>query len=223
MSGLRVLCDGRLEGREKDETMNQRMIGAIGALMFTGLTATVAHADSKVSPLDRTFAVTVSQANNAEVMTSRLAMQKSGSKKVRTIAMMLIEQHGKAEQALKQVAMAEKIRLPEGTDAEHRAAYRKLQRLSGAAFDRTFVANNVADHYKAIALFNKELNGGNDTQVRSFATTYLPDNETHTQMITALASNYKIPTATKNAGRSASIMRRNRMGSSSSAEMSMHK
>lgn len=182
--------------------MNRMNIAAAGALLLTaGMTTLTAQADSKVSPLDKTFAVTVSQGNNAEIMASRLALQKSSSKRVRGIATMLIQQHGKAETSLKQVAMLESIRLPKGTDEAHRAMYRKLQRLSGADFDRAFIAGNVKDHYKTIALFNKELSNGNDTQVRSFATTYLPDIETHTQMITAVASNYGIPIAIKKADR----------------------
>jgi putative membrane protein len=205
--------------------MNRTNMAAASALLLTAGVAVLpgaAQAQSSVGALDKTFAVTVSQGNNAEVMASRLALQKSTSKKVRTIATMLIQQHGQAEVSLKQVAQLEKIDLPPGTDPAHQAAYKKLKGLSGAAFDKAYITDNVTDHYKTIALFNKELNGGTDTQVRSFATKYLPAIETHTQMITAVASNYGIPIATNNADRSASL-RMEKMGKSSSAEMPTNK
>lgn len=172
--------------------MNKMTFATAGALLLTAM-AGAAHAQSKVSDLDKTFAVTVSQGNMAEVMGSKLALQKSSSKKVRMIATMLIDQHGKAEVALKKTAQLEKVALPEGTDPEHAAMYKKMQGMSGAEFDKAYIAGNVKDHYATIALFNKELNGGTDTQLRSFATKYLPDIETHTKMITSVASNYHIP------------------------------
>ena len=173
--------------------MNKTIVTAAGALALTATLGAAAFAQSKVSDLDKTFAVTVSQGNNAEVMASKLALQKSSSKRVRMIATMLIDQHGKAEGALKKTAQLEKVDLPEGTDEAHKAAYKKLQGLSGEAFDKAYISDNVTDHYKTIALFNKELANGTDTQLRSFATKFLPDIQTHTKMITSLASNYHLP------------------------------
>ena len=171
--------------------MNKMTFATAGAILLTAVG--VAHAQSKVSELDKTFAVTVSQGNMAEVMGSKLALQKSTSKRVRMIATTLVKQHGAAEVALKKTAQLEKVDLPSGTDAEHVAMYKKLQGLSGDAFDKEYIAGNVTDHYKTIALFKKEMDGGTDTQLRSFAAKYLPDIQTHTKMITSLASNYHIP------------------------------
>ena len=178
--------------------MNRINLVAVGAALLVAGSA--AHAQSKSSSLDRMFAVTVSQGNMAEVMSSQLALKKTSSEKVRKIATMLIQQHGQAETSLKKVAAQEKIMLPSGTDAKHREMYKKLEGMSGAGFDKEYIAAQVGDHFKTIALFNKELTGGTDTAIRSFATRYLPDIETHTQMITAVASNYGIPVGSSHSG-----------------------
>jgi putative membrane protein len=175
----------------------KKKIFAVASLV---LVAAAPPVQAAPAGLDQIFAITVSQGNNAEVMASRLALKKSSSKRVRKLANLLAMQHGAAEASLKQVAASEKIHLPAGTDEKHRALYSELQGLSGAAFDRKFIEANVGDHYKTIALFNKEMANGKNTAVRSFATRYLPDIETHTQMITAIASNYHIPVATRDAG-----------------------
>jgi len=170
-----------------------KLISFAAAAML--LTAGAGAANAQVSGIDKTFAITVSQGNNAEVMSSQLALKKSSSVQVRKIAAMLVQQHGQAEVALKQVATMEKIMLPPGTDAKHRAIYRKLSRLSDVAFDRAYIAALVPDHYMTIGLFNKEMTTGTDSQIRSFAAKFLPAIQTHTQMITAVASNYNIPVA----------------------------
>ena len=96
--------------------MNKTTFAAAGAILLTARGSGAAYAQSKVSDLDKTFAVTVSQGNNAEVMASKLALKKSSSKKVRMIATMLVKQHGKAQDALMKTAALEKVKLPPGTD-----------------------------------------------------------------------------------------------------------
>ena len=178
--------------------MNQINLVAVGAVLL--VVGSAAHAQSKSSSLDRMFAVTVSQGNVAAVMSSQLALKKTSSEKVRKIATMLIQQDGQAETSLKDAAAQEKIMLPSGTDAEHREIYKKLEGMSGAGFDKEYIAAQVGDHFKTIALFNKELTSRTDTAVRYFATRFLPDIETHTRMITAVASNYGIPVGLSHSG-----------------------
>ena len=56
--------------------MNKTITAAAGVLALTAtLSGSGAFAQSKVSALDKTFAVTVSQGNNAEMMGSKLALQ----------------------------------------------------------------------------------------------------------------------------------------------------
>lgn len=173
-------------------------IGA-GTLLLLAGTVTAVRAAPADTPnqTDRTFAITVGQGNVAEVQASRLALKKSDNKGVRRVATMLITQHSEAQTALMQAGSRVHVRVPDDTDAAHKAALRKLTRLSGRAFDKAYLKGLVRDHYKTIALFNLELKNGNNSTIHGFAARYLPDIETHTQHITAQASKFGIPTSAR--------------------------
>jgi len=166
----------------------------IGALLMLA-SGTPTHADQKASALDRAFVKTVSQGNNAEIMTSRLALKKSHDKDVRMVADMLLKQHSQAEGALKKVAAACRLDAPAGTDPEHKALFRRLSRLSGPAFDKAFLTAQVHDHYMVLALFKKEMSNGTQSDVRDFAARFLPDIDNHTKVITNVAGNRGVEVA----------------------------
>lgn len=190
---------------------------AIAAALVVMGAAQQARADEKFTPQDKIFVMKASQGNNAEIMSSKLALQKSQDKNVRKVADMLVKEHGEAEDNLKQLASTYKMKIPPGTDPKHEAVYKKLQGMSGAAFDKAYMKGQVKDHYATIAMFKKELDKGNQTEVRSFAVKWLPGIENHTQMITSVASNMGIKTATKTGMTPAKMGRMDKMGGTSAA------
>jgi putative membrane protein len=58
---------------------------------------------------------------------------------------------------------------------------RRLQRLSGAAFDREMATFNIAAHRRAIALFQAQARSG-DRDTAAFASAQLPVLRHHLQM-----------------------------------------
>jgi putative membrane protein len=52
---------------------------------------------------------------------------------------------------------------------EDRAAYEKLSKLSGAAFDQAYAADMVSDHQHDIADFEREAKSGKNPAIRQFA------------------------------------------------------
>ena len=175
--------------------MTRDLTALLGVATIAGTLVGAAHADEEMNSTDHEFVTKVSQGNRAEIKSSELALTKSHDKRVRMIATMLIHQHGKAEKDLKTVAQLHHVSLPAGTDALHRQEYRMLSRMSGPSFDKSFMKGQVRDHNMTISLFNKELEKGNETHVRSFAAKYLPDIQNHTMMIHNVASNLGISVA----------------------------
>lgn len=171
------------------------LTAAMGTVAIISSLVSSAHADEKMNAMDRQFTTKVAQGNIAEIKTSQLALKKSSNKRVRMIATMLIQQHGMSQKDLKSVARLHMVSLPAETDPMHRREYRMLSRMSGTSFDRAYMKGQVRDHNATVALFNKELSGGNETHVRSFAAKYLPDIQNHTGMIHNVASNLGIPVA----------------------------
>jgi len=176
------------------------LTAVMGTMAVISSMATLAHADEKMNATDRQFTTKVSQGNIAEIKTSQLALKKSGNKRVRMIATMLIQQHGVAQKDLKSVARLHTVSIPADTDPMHRREYRMLSRMSGTSFDKAYMKGQVRDHNATIALFNKELSNGNETHVRSFAAKYLPDIQNHTGMIHNVASNLGISVAAPKMG-----------------------
>jgi len=173
----------------------------MASLMVVGmaLAPLAARADEKFNAQDIMFTKMVSNGNYAEIMTSQLALKKSKNKDVRMIAQMLIKDHGVAQKDLKKVAQLNRRDLPQGPNAMQKAEFRKLSGMSGMGFNKEFMKFQVRSHNATVALFKKELEDGNQTQVRSFATKYLPGIESHTEMIHRVASNMGIPVAEKSA------------------------
>lgn len=70
----------------------------------------------------------------------------------------------------------------EARDRQAGAAGRPMESwmsASGAAFDRGFVEAQVKMHQEAIALFEKQANGGTDTDLKAFAQKQLPGLRNH--------------------------------------------
>ena len=56
-----------------------------------------------------------------------------------------------------------------------------LGNLSGAKFDREYTKDQVAGHEAAVAVFQQEIDGGQDADVKGFATQTLPTIKQHLQ------------------------------------------
>jgi putative membrane protein len=70
---------------------------------------------------------------------------------------------------------------------KHRATMNRLEKLSGNAFDRAYMAEMVKDHQKTVALFQREATGGKDPDLRSWASKTVPHLQEHLRMAQDIA------------------------------------
>ena len=160
----------------------------ISGTVISSLALTLTSVALAVSPMDKTFAVKAAQGGIAEVKTSELAIQKTHNKQVLAVAKRMVKEHTAANDELKTVAQDKHMMLPAETDPKHKAAYAKLSRLSGAAFDKAYMAGQEKDHAATVKLFEKEIATGQDKDLSGFASKNLPTIEDHTQMIFQVGS-----------------------------------
>ena len=66
-----------------------------------------------------------------------------------------------------------------------------MSTMSGADFDRAYMASQVRAHRDAVSLFKKEAKSGRDVELKSFAATTLPALEGHLKMATDLSDSLK--------------------------------
>jgi putative membrane protein len=134
-----------------------------------------------VASADRNFVMQAAKGGMAEVALGQMAQHKASSDAVKQFALHMVDDHTKENDELKQLADSKSIALPAAPAPD--ATSRKLQGLSGAAFDSQYMAAMLADHKKTIALFEKESKTGRDSDIKGFAIKTLPTLNDHLQMV----------------------------------------
>lgn len=136
----------------------------------------------QMSSADHRFATEAAQGGLAEVELGHLAVDKGQNEKVKQFGQRMIDDHSKANGELKEIAAKDNIQLPTSINAKDQALKDKLNGLSGAQFDKTYMASMVKDHEKDIAAFQKEADGGTNPDLKSFATRTLPMLQEHLRL-----------------------------------------
>ena len=139
-------------------------------------------------PEDESFAKDAAVAGMAEVELGKLAATKASDAGVQDFGRRMQADHGKANDELKGIAKTEGITLPTGLDAEHRALYDRLSKLSGSEFDKEYMKAMVDGHTKVAAKLEREADQGQDARLRDFARKTLPTVQDHLSMAKSLAA-----------------------------------
>jgi putative membrane protein len=153
--------------------MNRRIIIAVTAALLGSVS--VAAAAQKAN---QKFIEHAIQGNLAEIQMGQLAQQNGQSDDVKSYGKMLVTDHSASNEQAKKVAEQIGVTPPSEPNAKQRAMHAKMSKLSGAAFDRAFAKDMVADHKKDIADFKKEAKKKNDPAAE-FASETLPTLEKH--------------------------------------------
>jgi putative membrane protein len=147
-----------------------------------------AGADAKAATLsggERKFMEKAAAHGLAEVELGRLAQDKATREEVKQFAQRMVQDHGKANEELKQVASAKGVELPAAPDKSHQKKMEKMQKLSGDQFDREYMKDMVKDHKNDVSEFRKQAKGAKDSQVKEFAAKTLPTLEEHLKLAQA--------------------------------------
>jgi len=131
---------------------------------------------------DQEFVTKASAAGLAEVNAGLLAAKNASDAGVKKFAQQMVDDHSKANKEL--LALADRLRLRAASkeDADHERMAAKLLKLSGAEFDREYMAGQVKDHDEAVALFEKQAKGGSDKDLKAWAEKTLPTIKHHHKM-----------------------------------------
>lgn len=137
---------------------------------------------------DSKFMMMAAMSDMNEISASNAALSKSSNEEVKKFAQMMVDDHTKASEELKPIAMSKNVMLPTDTDAKHKAAMEKMSAMSGDGFDKEYIKMMVKDHEKAVALFQKEADTGKDAEAKAFAAKTLPTLQGHLEMARSMMS-----------------------------------
>jgi putative membrane protein len=126
-------------------------------------------AAGKADMADHHFVKEAAQGGMAEVQLGQLAVDKASNSKVKEFGQRMVTDHGKAGDELKSLAASKNITLPTTLSAKDQALKDRLSKLSGATFDRTYMAEMVKDHQADVAAFHKAATTAHDSDIKAWA------------------------------------------------------
>jgi putative membrane protein len=135
-----------------------------------------------------------------EVEAGKLAADKGTDPDVKAFGQKMVDDHSKANDKLKQLAADKGVKLPTELGMMDKHSMEKLQKATGADFDRLYVSEMVKDHKKDVSDFEHESKAAKDSDVKAFASDTLPTLQQHLSMVEATAT--KIGASTKHATKS---------------------
>lgn len=136
-----------------------------------------------LSKSDQNLMRQIAYANLAEIEAGKLAQSKSKNEQVRTFAQQMIDDHTKAQGELQQLADSKGVKLPTEPDSKHKNALKKMNTLSGAAFDKSYMKQGgVSDHQNTHNLLQSAEKKATDPELKALAQKMLPTVDQHLKM-----------------------------------------
>ena len=160
----------------------------IALILFITASALVATAQSSK---DKKFAKCVTEDGMMEVKLAELALNKASSAEIKTHAQHMVDDHSKANQELKALAVKKNIILPTSISEKQQKRYDKLAKLDGKEFDKKFSKQMKCDHKKAVCVFKKQAKKGDDEELKSWASGKVSTMEHHLDMWKAVFKKVK--------------------------------
>jgi len=158
-----------------------------GVLMMLGVASAAEHAGAKAKHPDKHFLKEAAQGGQAEVTLGQLAVKQAASEDVKKFGQHMVDDHGKANDELKNLAASENETLPTKLDEKAQATRKRLSHLSGAEFDRAYMEEMVKGHKKTVAAFEHEAQHGKDENLKNWATQTLPTLKEHLDLAQSTA------------------------------------
>jgi predicted outer membrane protein len=134
-----------MENRGNQATKMDKSMGASGAAGATASGATASG--TKLSKGDEGILKDMAMANMAEIEGGKLAQSKGQSAEVKAFGQQMIDDHSANLKEVQALAQARSVTLPTEPDAKHKAMAAKLEKMSGADFDKAYMKQaGVQDH-----------------------------------------------------------------------------
>jgi putative membrane protein len=136
-----------------------------------------------ISPSTSDFVEQVALSDMFEIESNKLG-QERGTAAQKAFAAQMVADHTKTSTELKGLVSSGKVKaeLPTALDSFHQSKLDKLKERSGDDFASEFNAMQVSAHKDAVSLFERYSNGGDDPELKAWATKTLPALRHHLEM-----------------------------------------
>ena len=155
---------------------------------------------AKLNQSDERMLKQLAQAYLAEIALGKLAQDKAQSNEVKSFAKKMLDDHMKAQDELKQLALSKGVSLPGEADRQQQSVEKKLAALSVEKFDRQYLNHEsklaLKDTHRLLERINSK---AEDAELKSYASKIIAAVETHQQMANDTRKNLK-PTSEGKSG-----------------------
>lgn len=128
------------------------------------------NAENSDTKKDSDFAVEAADGGLYEVQLATLALTRATSPEVKKFAQMMVDDHSKVNQELKDLAGKKGIALPDVMGEKKQERYYEFERDEKKEnFDKKFMEQMVDDHEEDVKNFEKEAENGEDPDLKSWA------------------------------------------------------
>lgn len=164
------------------------LVCACGAASLSACSDDDDDTNINLSALDRNFVIQAGYNNKAEIVAGAVADSLGADSTVRMYGSMMIMDHTMAYDELANIARTWEVTVPQEPDSLHKAKTAYLRTLSGKTFDTAYINAQIKDHVATIALFQREADSSDLTQLKAYANKYLPKLKMHLQMADSIAT-----------------------------------
>src|SRR5215203_1685323 len=165
----------------------------------TSQTTGTSRPTSSLASADRNFIMKAAQSDLAEIQSGKVAQTKASADAVKAFAARMVTDHTQTSDQLKTMASTRNVPLASTPSSKDEKEMKKLGEMSGADFDRAYMASQVRAHRDAVNLFEKQSKSGRDADLKSFAAATLPTLQDHLKMARELEESVR-SARSKNSG-----------------------
>jgi putative membrane protein len=134
---------------------------------------------------DTEFAVAAADGGMLEVQLGQLAQTNALSAEIKTLGRMMVDDHSKANEELRNLAIRKNISIPVRLSEKNQKKYDDLAKKTGKEFDEAYSEFMVKDHKEDIDKFRKEAEKGKDPDLQAWASNKIATLEHHLQVAEA--------------------------------------
>ncbi len=134
---------------------------------------------SKLNSSDAVFLKKAMAIHLAAIKLGEYASANASDAKVKEFGSMMVKEHEQGLADLRLLAIAKNHRLPKRLDMDHQNLWNELSDLQGTSFDARFKEEMLTGHQKALLLFERAAQFGEDAEVRKYAKKYIPAIKEH--------------------------------------------
>ena len=145
-----------------------------------------ANAVATVGSDEQDFAKDAAAGGMMEVQLGNIAQKNSSTKAIQDFGKMMVDDHSKINDNLKDLASKKNVALPSTVTEKQQKDIDKLSKEAGTEFDKDYVSMMVNDHKDDIAAFKKAGDKMKDADFKDFVIKNLPTLQKHLDAIQAI-------------------------------------